>query len=191
MQLRCEEVTDSRTISIIASSVGVAQIMSRDSIVNERAALMSSMRRVVTSAKVSRRIKVVNLRLSTRCFKLPLFKAEVLNDLEKNGEENEAEVAVAYDLPRKAIKEANAIVDNGRWADLGAERASAVLHVVVAPERVIHSSLTGDGCRVKISRRLALPALGEVDIREGVGCTVGAEEVKESDSTADASSSDE
>ena len=172
MQLRCEEVTDSRTISIISSSVGVAHIMSRDSIVNERAALMSSMRRVVTSAKVSWRIKVVNLRLSTRCFQLPLFKAEVLNDLEKNGEENEAEVAVAYDLPRKAIKEANSIVDNGRWADLGAERASAVPHVVVAPERVIHSSLTGDGGRFKISRRLALPALGEVDIREGVRCTI-------------------
>ena len=164
-----------------------------ESIVHNRTALAPYQRRVLTTPEISRRVHIVDLRSPTCSLQLPLFDEAVLHDLVEDGESNEAKVAVADNLPGEAVEEANLIGDDRRWADFGTEGAGAVLHLVVAPERVIDHGFAGDGRRVQVAGCFcfAFLILRKVDVGEGVGRAIRAEEVKESYSTADASSSDE
>ena len=61
----------------------------------------------------------------------------MLKDLEEDGKEDKAEVGVADNLPREAIKETDFITDNGGRASLLTERAGTVGDFCVAVENFV------------------------------------------------------
>ena len=54
--------------------------------------------------------------------------------MELNGEQDESQVGPSDQFPREAIKEADFIRDDRRWASFSAERAGAVFNVIVSKE---------------------------------------------------------
>lgn len=71
---------------------------------------------------------------------LLLIDPAVLEDLEDQSEQDEAEVGVANQFPAEAVEEGNFVVDDGRRAHLLAEGARAVIDVVIAVQCVIVGS---------------------------------------------------
>ena len=111
--------------------------------------------------------------------------------LEHDGEQDEAQVRPANDLPREAIKEAYFIIDDRGWTSCGAESTSRVFHVWIAPQSVINQGLALFVLGVKVARSLIGIVLSEIDIALGVGRTVRTQEVHESDCTAHTCCGDE
>jgi hypothetical protein len=100
------------------------------------------------------------------------------DDLEQNSEQDEAEVGPSDQFPREAVKETNLVADNGRWASLLAERASAVRHFVVAIKNTVgrHWILAWHGFRVELAFSDAQISR-EIDVGITVWGTVITEEV--------------
>lgn len=67
------------------------------------------------------------------CFHL-LLTAEPRYDLEENSEYDECEVVPANKFPAEAIEETNGVIDNWWSAGSITERASCIIHFVVAEE---------------------------------------------------------
>lgn len=103
--------------------------------------------------------------------------------MEGDCEEDESEVGVSNKFPGEAVKEADVIIDEGWGARPRAVRARAVLDVSVAIEDTVRIDVTiaRQRGRVEVARCLAFPIRGEVDVGEGVGSAIVAQEVEESD----------
>jgi len=104
----------------------------------------------------------------------------MIDHLEQNGEDNEAEVGPSDKLPGEAIEEANLVSDNGGWARFLAERASTVRNLSVVEEYAIGWDwvLARDSNRVQLAWCHS-QCRSEVNVGETVRGAVVPEEVQE------------